>query len=348
MKELLKKLMEILFSHDLVIWLYLKIRRRERRIILYHGVSGLEHEKISCQVIAKEEFERQVRHLERFYKDIPLREVVQARDSGRALPANGLTITFDDGYENNYHCAVPLLRRYGFTAAIFVNPKFAEAAQRGERVIQWCDVIDYLVNKDNHLEFIAIFRENGFTIAPSDDVPALKTIMAEALKDVPVGTMEKISGELEKKFAREIAGQKFPTLMNWDQIKELSANDIEIGAHTMSHVTVANLPAARFQEELVEPKKILAEKTGRKIDYFAFPYGGEKHYTRESVAALKRAGYQCAMLVLGAKDDLNDDHFCLNRTSISKADSFGMFKIKVAGILDDVSSLYRYIKKYAS
>lgn len=35
-------------------------------------------------------------------------------------------LTFDDGYEDNYTNALPLLRQYGFTAWIFVLPPLVE------------------------------------------------------------------------------------------------------------------------------------------------------------------------------------------------------------------------------
>ncbi|MFA5162188.1 MAG: polysaccharide deacetylase family protein [Elusimicrobiales bacterium] len=37
------------------------------------------------------------------------------------MPARTVLITFDDGYADNWICAYPLLKRYGFTASVFVT-----------------------------------------------------------------------------------------------------------------------------------------------------------------------------------------------------------------------------------
>lgn len=47
-------------------------------------------------------------------------------------------LTFDDGYEDNYTNALPLLRQYGFTAWIFVLPPLVER----QAALSWPEVAD--------------------------------------------------------------------------------------------------------------------------------------------------------------------------------------------------------------
>ena len=54
------------------------------------------------------------------YKVLPLGEVVDAIKAGKHLPFKSVVITFDDGYEDNYTEAYPILKKYGFTATIFL------------------------------------------------------------------------------------------------------------------------------------------------------------------------------------------------------------------------------------
>ena len=44
--------------------------------------------------------------------------------NGAELPENPIMITFDDGYEDNYQNAYPILKKYGFTGTIFVITDF--------------------------------------------------------------------------------------------------------------------------------------------------------------------------------------------------------------------------------
>ncbi|HEV2034890.1 MAG TPA: polysaccharide deacetylase family protein [Candidatus Dormibacteraeota bacterium] len=75
----------------------------------------------NCVTIAN--FESHLRWLAaNGFSSVPLSVAGSACDAGitEALPARSVVITFDDGYSDNYDFAWPLLKRYGFTATIFL------------------------------------------------------------------------------------------------------------------------------------------------------------------------------------------------------------------------------------
>ncbi|MFM9776363.1 polysaccharide deacetylase family protein, partial [Streptomyces galilaeus] len=60
------------------------------------------------------------------FKVIPLNELLTALQAGRSLPDKTVSITFDDGYNNNYEQAAPILEKFNFPYTIFVNPKLID------------------------------------------------------------------------------------------------------------------------------------------------------------------------------------------------------------------------------
>ena len=56
------------------------------------------------------------------YTTITLEELLACRDKGRPLPPKPIIVTFDDGFMSTYVHAFPILKQYGMTATIFVNP----------------------------------------------------------------------------------------------------------------------------------------------------------------------------------------------------------------------------------
>jgi peptidoglycan/xylan/chitin deacetylase (PgdA/CDA1 family) len=50
------------------------------------------------------------------------------------FPERAVVLTFDDGYENFYSCAMPLLAEHGFTATLFVTSGWLENAGMGSGV----------------------------------------------------------------------------------------------------------------------------------------------------------------------------------------------------------------------
>ena len=54
------------------------------------------------------------------YHVVSLASLVDALEGRDTLPNRAVVITFDDGWENQYHHAFPILRRFGLTATFFV------------------------------------------------------------------------------------------------------------------------------------------------------------------------------------------------------------------------------------
>jgi peptidoglycan/xylan/chitin deacetylase (PgdA/CDA1 family) len=66
-------------------------------------------------------FERQIRYLkENGYRVIGPEELAGFLDYRRPLPKNAVMISVDDGYRSIYDVAYPILKRYGFTATLFI------------------------------------------------------------------------------------------------------------------------------------------------------------------------------------------------------------------------------------
>jgi peptidoglycan/xylan/chitin deacetylase (PgdA/CDA1 family) len=71
--------------------------------------------------VSPENFEFQMNYLKKNgFKVISLDELVESIKSERRLSRKSVVITFDDGYEDNYTNAYPILKKYGFPATIFL------------------------------------------------------------------------------------------------------------------------------------------------------------------------------------------------------------------------------------
>ncbi len=56
----------------------------------------------------------------------PLTKLLNAHSESQAIPSNVFAVTFDDGYENNYLNAWPILRELNVPATIFVATKYLD------------------------------------------------------------------------------------------------------------------------------------------------------------------------------------------------------------------------------
>ena len=90
-------------------------------ILLYHRVANAEpgpHANVSGLSVTPEHFEQQLAVLRRRFAPLRLRDLLESPPRFRH-PA--VAVTFDDGYADNLHAALPLLERFGIPATFFVT-----------------------------------------------------------------------------------------------------------------------------------------------------------------------------------------------------------------------------------
>lgn len=92
-------------------------------ILMYHDVGYAD----SPWCITPEQFEAQMKFLkEQGYAAISLTELQESIGRKRPVPPKSVVITFDDGRKGVYTLAGPILKKYGFTATIYIVPAWIE------------------------------------------------------------------------------------------------------------------------------------------------------------------------------------------------------------------------------
>lgn len=90
-------------------------------ILGYHRIGSLRSDHVPT--VTAETFEWQLDFLVRNkFRVVNLDAVLGMMDRGERIPRRTTVITFDDGYEETYSIAWPLLKRRSFPATVFVTP----------------------------------------------------------------------------------------------------------------------------------------------------------------------------------------------------------------------------------
>jgi peptidoglycan/xylan/chitin deacetylase (PgdA/CDA1 family) len=88
-------------------------------ILLYHHVRPGDSD--SRYVVTPGMFAAQMRSLRAWgYNPVPISRVLDALLNEARLPPRPVVITFDDGYEDVYEYAFPILSRYGFSGVVYL------------------------------------------------------------------------------------------------------------------------------------------------------------------------------------------------------------------------------------
>jgi len=144
-------------------------------VLNYHQVNNKAHHLLT---LSSQEFEAQMAYLqEAGYTTISPDQLVDHLQYGASLPPNPILITFDDGYEDNYRNAYPILQKYNFTATIFLITDFVS---NNNRYLTWDQVKKM---KDNGFSFGSHTLSHVFLAnATDDDVLSELTKSREAME----------------------------------------------------------------------------------------------------------------------------------------------------------------------
>jgi peptidoglycan/xylan/chitin deacetylase (PgdA/CDA1 family) len=100
-----------------------------------------------------------------------------------------------------------------------------------------------------------------------------------------------------------------PNYMSKAQVKQLSDEGNIIGSHTWDHHNVKKYQGKDWETQIDKPTKTLEEITGKKINYFAYPFG---LWNPQAFPELKKRGFVAAF-VLAEKRDADDPLFTIRR-----------------------------------
>lgn len=102
---------------------------------------------------------------------------------------------------------------------------------------------------------------------------------------------------------------KFVNYMSKEQIKTLADEGNTIGSHTYDHKNFKKYEGKDWEEQLDKPTKKLEEITGKKIEYFAYPFG---LWNSAGIPELKKRGFKMAFSLADKRDE-KDPLFTVRR-----------------------------------
>jgi len=288
-------------------------------ILLYHGVTASYYSDIknySGKHIHKDVFEEQMNILAAKCNPVSLRVLSKMLVNGKEIPQRTVAVTFDDCFQNLYHNAYPVLKRYNIPATFFITAGYVET----NRII-WADILEMKIAdcKEKVMDFDFLDYTKKYIIETKQDKISALLDIKSYLKNIDDEKKQKIMELFNENFKNSELNSNTDLYLNlnWDQLKEMDCNSLfEIGAHTVNHVILSFVDIKNAKKEIIDSKIILENKLEHPIDLFSYPEGQENHYNDEIIQILKDNEFICSPSAIWGDNSLGADPFHLKRIMV--------------------------------
>jgi peptidoglycan/xylan/chitin deacetylase (PgdA/CDA1 family) len=202
---------------------------------------------------------------------------------------------------------------------------------RNYHVVSLGGILDFLEGKRRlPRKSVAITFDDGYLDNYVNAYPYLKKCHLPATIFIATAYVQK----------RMHLGNLHLPMLSWNEIVEMINNNINIGAHTASHPDLSRIDIQSAKREILESKIEIEKETGKKVDYFAYPYG---RYENDVINLVRRLGFRCAFGGEGVIKK-NPDMFVLHRVEVKQSIGYAMFKMRLTVALDWYKKLTRLSK----
>jgi len=232
-------------------------------ILVFHRVVAKPDPLFPAEMHARR-FDQLLEGLKKSWCIVPLHDAIIQLMNGQRL-SRSLAITFDDGYADNAEVALPILKKHQVPATIFVASGFLDGG------CMWNDAVIEAIRGTALSSLSVSFIEHPLS---TDGIPArqraIQTII-DAIKHLPVEQRSAASAEVA-----EVSAACLPSriMMSAEQVRAIAEDeDIEIGAHTVTHPMLAAVTDDVARREIAEGKKDLESLLQRPVELFAYPNG---------------------------------------------------------------------------
>jgi peptidoglycan/xylan/chitin deacetylase (PgdA/CDA1 family) len=248
-------------------------------------------------------FERHLDWIGRHYTFVTLDDLAQWTKDHKLFRRPVAAITFDDGYNDFYYHAFPILQRKGIPAAVFVVTDLV-----GTSTLQIHDELYLLLTaactqwRNPRHELLRFLYELGIpepVIKKINSTGNACSAVAILLDNLPQSAVRRVIKALHAIAVIPEQARESLQALSWEMLGEMSRAGVTVGSHTRSHARLARETWRTVVEETYSSREVAQRKLGLPVDHFAYPAGV---FNAGVVSAVADAGYQCAYTTCRHRD----------------------------------------------
>jgi peptidoglycan/xylan/chitin deacetylase (PgdA/CDA1 family) len=244
-------------------------------------------------------------------------QVLQYLEQKEPFPPNSFALTFDDGFENNFSVAEPILKRYSVPAMIYLTTDFIS-----RNSMSWIDRIEFAVELTKKQSIYSDWCNSSFTLNNSENRIQFLSAVRKHVKSTRTCNPNEFADKLclELGFP-DIASSNDPLdkKLSWKQIRDIgqSSKYLSFGGHSHTHAILSFLSSDELNYELDTSLDLMTNNGGLKTIHYSYPEGLKHCYSKDVIQELKKRGIKCCPTAIAGVNSELTDPFHLTRVMVA-------------------------------
>lgn len=293
------------------------LREDEYAIFLFHGVISQRRNPIrnyTGKHLARNHFVEILRDLHKHGAPVSMPEVVTAHKEGRRLPERAFAVTFDDGFENNYSIAAPILAEMKLPATFYITTGFVDSNSPS-----WIDMVEFAIERTHSVTLDLPYPGlRGHFESREEKIGLLDTVRRVVKNDAHLDPYE-FAHNLWKQVgvAHMDPDPELDQKMSWRQVRELSQNELfTVGGHGHTHRILGFLPPDQLEREIAISIETMRSHLHKPAQHYSYPEGLENCYSEQVIKVLQGHGIVCSPSAMHGTNRFGDNLFNLRRIQV--------------------------------
>jgi peptidoglycan/xylan/chitin deacetylase (PgdA/CDA1 family) len=284
-------------------------------IFLFHGVvrsNRYEVRNYTRKHLPVDEFSSVLHQLKGAGAPVSLDQVLAAGRGEARLPSNAFAVTFDDGFENNYSVAAPLLADMQIPATFYVSTAMVQ-----DNSMSWIDRIEYCLEGMARGELRFPWRPDVMSFSTAHEKIAILDHLRGHIKSTTAIAPDEIADLVFDQCGIEPVSSSQDPLdlkLSWRQVRQLNDQELfTVGGHSHEHLNLAFLSEPEMSRQIDTSLDLLKRMARVGPRHYSYPEGLEHCYSSAVIAKLRSAGVSCCPTAIEGVNRVGDDPFHFRR-----------------------------------
>ncbi|CAN5336656.1 polysaccharide deacetylase family protein [soil metagenome] len=305
------------------------------KIFLFHRVSP-ERDPL-WDPMSPKLFDATIEYIKRKYTIIQLEKFLLNKKNDHSNTEKYAAIVFDDGYKDFLEYALPVLKKHECPASMYIVTDCVN-----KQSPPWTYILDYHFthSKKLNIPFNLNLLPSHLKTTTFKDVKE-RMEFAKIFKPFLKTTPNQQRVELYETVISALNDVTIPDglIMNWNELKQIKAEGIEIGSHSVSHPLLAKIETiAELTNELINSGQTIEKNLGHFPITISYPIGS---YNEQVKKIASENGYKIGLAVnqISYQSKLHDQ-FEIPRIELYN-ESFFKTKLRISGIVQTINNWRR-------